>query len=59
MVKRGEKPPHRAVMLIHGDKAKASMANTIRGFADGRMVPIEVLCRKPGGAGAAQSGSPT
>jgi ubiquinone/menaquinone biosynthesis C-methylase UbiE len=46
MVKRGEKPPHRAVMLIHGEKAKAVMANTIRGFADGRIVPIEVLCRK-------------
>jgi ubiquinone/menaquinone biosynthesis C-methylase UbiE len=47
MVKRGEKPPHRAVMLIHGDKAKPIMANTIRGFVDGRIVPIEVLCRKP------------
>ncbi|HWI84360.1 class I SAM-dependent methyltransferase [Ramlibacter sp.] len=47
MVKRGEKPPHRAVMLIHGEKARAVMANTIRGFADGRIVPIEVLCRKP------------
>jgi len=57
MVKRGEKPPHRAVMLIHGEKAKAAMANTIRGFADGRMVPIEVLCRKSGAA--PQSGSPT
>lgn len=50
MVKRGEKPPHRAVMLIHGEKAKAAMANTIRGFADGRMIPIEVLCRKGGAA---------
>jgi ubiquinone/menaquinone biosynthesis C-methylase UbiE len=58
MVKRGEKPPHRAVMLIHGEKAKAVMANTIRGFADGRIVPIEVLCRKPDPA-APQSGSPT
>lgn len=61
MVKRGEKPPHRAVMLIHGEKAKAVMANTIRGFADGRIVPIEVLCRKKDLAAAAlpQSGSPT
>ncbi len=33
-------------MLIHGDKAKPIMANTIRGFTDGRIVPIEVLCRK-------------
>jgi len=50
MVKRGEKPPHRAVMLIHGDKARAVMVNTIRGFADGRIIPIEVLCRKPDAA---------
>lgn len=50
MVKRGEKPPHRAVMLIFGDKARAVMSNTIRGFADGRIVPVEVLCRKPGPA---------
>lgn len=57
MVKRGEKPPHRAVMLIHGDKARPIMANTIRGFADGRIIPIEVLCRRPGGGD--QSASPT
>jgi ubiquinone/menaquinone biosynthesis C-methylase UbiE len=59
MVKRGEKPPHRAVMLIHGEKAKAVMANTIRGFADGRIVPIEVLCRKQDPLSADQSGKPT
>jgi len=47
MVARGEKPPHRAVMLIHGEKAAAAMANTLRGFSDGRIVPIEVLARKP------------
>ena len=47
MVERGEKPPHRAVMLIHGDIAKAAMANTARGLVEGQIVPIEVLARKP------------
>jgi SAM-dependent methyltransferase len=46
MVERGEKPPHRAVQLIHGDSAKQAMANTARGLAEARIVPIEVLCRK-------------
>ena len=46
MVDRGEKPPHRAVQLIHGDLAKTAMANTARGLAESRLVPIEVLCRK-------------
>jgi ubiquinone/menaquinone biosynthesis C-methylase UbiE len=47
MVERGEKPPHRAVQLIHGDLAPEAMANTARGLAESRIVPIEVLCRKP------------
>jgi ubiquinone/menaquinone biosynthesis C-methylase UbiE len=46
-VERGEKPPHRAVMLIHGEIAQDAMANTARGLAEARIVPIEVLCRKP------------
>jgi hypothetical protein len=46
MVDRGEKPPHRAVMLIHGDMATQAMANTSRGLLEGRIVPIEVLGRK-------------
>ena len=48
MVARGEKPPHRAVMLIHGDAAPQAMANTARGVAEARIVPIEVLSRKRG-----------
>jgi len=47
MVARGEKPPHRAVMLIHGEMAAAAMANTLHALTDGRIVPIEVLARKP------------
>jgi ubiquinone/menaquinone biosynthesis C-methylase UbiE len=46
MVERGEKPPHRAVMLIHADIAARAIANTARGIHEGRIVPIEVLCRK-------------
>lgn len=47
MVERGEQPPHRAVMLIHGEIAKDAMANTARGLAEARLVPIEVRCTRP------------
>ena len=46
MVDRGEKPPHRAVALIHGEIAAAAMANTARSLADGRLEPIEVLATR-------------
>ncbi len=46
MVARGEKPPHRAVMLIHHEIATQAMRNTARGLGEGRLDPIEVLCRK-------------
>lgn len=48
MAERGEKPPHRAVQLIHGEGAKAMMANTGRALKDGGIVPIEVLARRTG-----------
>jgi ubiquinone/menaquinone biosynthesis C-methylase UbiE len=48
MVARGEKPPHRAVPLIHGDVAAQMMGNAARALAEARMDPIEVLCRKRG-----------
>ncbi|HEX5079755.1 MAG TPA: class I SAM-dependent methyltransferase [Geminicoccaceae bacterium] len=48
MVERGEKPPQRIIQLIHGDLAREIMANVARGVAEGRLVPIEVLCTKPG-----------
>jgi ubiquinone/menaquinone biosynthesis C-methylase UbiE len=47
VVARGGKPPHRAVQLIHGDNAREAMANSSRGVAERRVVPIEVLARKP------------
>ena len=46
LVARGDKPPHRAVMLIHGESARAAMGNMARGMAEARIVPIEVLCRR-------------
>ncbi len=46
MVERGEKPPHRAVQLIHGEIAPEAAANTARGIAEARIVPIELFCRK-------------
>jgi ubiquinone/menaquinone biosynthesis C-methylase UbiE len=46
MVDRGERPPHRAVSLIHGEIAAEAMANTARGLADGRLEPIEVLATR-------------
>jgi SAM-dependent methyltransferase len=45
-VARGEKPPHRAVMLMHADVASAAMSNSGRALAEGRVEPIEVLARK-------------
>ena len=46
MVERGEKPPHRAVMLIHGEIAAQAIANTARGLLEARIVPVEILARK-------------
>ncbi|MGH6886023.1 MAG: methyltransferase domain-containing protein, partial [Geminicoccales bacterium] len=46
MVERGEKPPHRAVQLVHGEIAAQAMANTARGLAQLSIVPIEILCRR-------------
>jgi len=45
-VARGEKPPHRAVMLMHADVAAAAMSNSGRALAEGRVEPIEVLAHK-------------
>ena len=46
IVARGEKPPHRAVILVHAGDARAAMRNTLRGVAEARIVPIEVLARR-------------
>jgi ubiquinone/menaquinone biosynthesis C-methylase UbiE len=46
LVERGEKPPHRAVQLIHGDLAAEMAKNTGRGLAEARLIPIEIMCRR-------------
>jgi len=46
-VERGEKPLHRAVQLVHPEIASVASANTSRGVADGRLVPVEIFARKP------------
>lgn len=48
MVERGEKPPHRAVQLIHGEIAPIAMRNSSVGVNEGRVVPVEILSRKRG-----------
>ncbi len=48
MVERGEKPPHRAIQLIHGDIAETATKNMAEGIRGNCVIPIEVLCRKPG-----------
>jgi len=45
-VARGEKPPHRSVMLVHERDAGAAMSNSARALTEGRVDPIEVLARK-------------
>ena len=47
MVERGEKPPHRAVDLIHGERAPVAIANMATGMREGRVTPIEVFARAP------------
>ena len=47
MAARGEKPPHRAVELIHGELAPVAMANMSAGLREGRVLPIEVFARAP------------
>ena len=46
MVERGEKPPQRASLLMHGTTGAQMTANTSRGIAEGRLVPLEVLARR-------------
>jgi hypothetical protein len=47
IVERGEKPPHRSVVLIHGEHiGRQAMTNSARAVADGRLDPIELFARK-------------
>lgn len=49
-VARGEKPPHRAVMLVHGEQAAAVMKNSARALAEASVEPIELLAVRREGA---------
>lgn len=46
IVEAGGKPPHRAVMLALGERAREAMANNGRAALERRTLPIEVVCRK-------------
>ena len=47
MVERGEKPPHRAIQLVHGETGSEAMANSARAVLEGYVSPIEIFCKKP------------
>lgn len=46
MVALGQKSPHRAVTLIHGEIAPQAMANTAQAIRQGSLIPIEVYCSR-------------
>ena len=46
VVERGEKPPHRAIQLIHGDIAQDAGANSSAAVKNASVIPIEVFCLK-------------
>jgi len=58
LAERGEKPPRRATMLMDSDIAAQAIANSSRGFAEARIIPIEVLARKPAQASAGTERDP-
>ncbi|MEM8646636.1 MAG: methyltransferase domain-containing protein [Pseudomonadota bacterium] len=47
MVERGEKPPHRAISMIHGVLGETATANMAEASRLQAIIPIEVLCTKP------------
>ena len=59
IVERGEKPPNRAVVLMNQEIATQAMANVSRGFSEARIIPIEVLARKPAQASPGAERDPT
>jgi ubiquinone/menaquinone biosynthesis C-methylase UbiE len=46
MVERGEKPPYRALTLVHDALARSMAGNVARGYQQGSIVPIEIVARK-------------
>ncbi len=45
-IARGEKPPFQAIQVIHAELAREMAGNGARDLAAGRVVPIEILCRR-------------
>lgn len=58
LAERGEKPPRRAAMLMDSEIATQAIANSSRGFAEARIIPIEVLARKPAQASSVAARDP-
>ena len=58
-VERGEKPPSRAAMLMDREIASQATANVSRGLSEARIIPIEVLARKPAQASPGAERDPT
>ena len=48
ILKAGGRHPHRAIPLVHGERARVVMSNSARGVAEGALVPIEVFARRRG-----------
>ena len=46
MIERGEKPPFQSIQVIHGDLARQMAGNGARDLAAGKIIPIEILCRR-------------
>ena len=47
LVERGEKPPHRAIPLIHGELGAEAASNMAESSRVQALLPIEVMCIKP------------
>ena len=45
-VDEGKPPPHRAISLIYGERAQEISQNMSAASAEGRVIPIVVICRK-------------
>ena len=47
LLEAGGKAPHRAVELIHGNRAVEIAGNVGRGLKSGAIAPVEIICSKP------------
>ena len=47
LIEIGERPPHRAIGLIHGELGKIAGKNSSKALFSGATVPIDISCKKP------------